>query len=156
MVKKFYQIEIGDEKHIAKAMAKNVPISLKYSVELAREIKGRPVKKAEDFIDRVLRHETYLPLRKYNKKVGHRRGKPFSHVKSGRYPTRTLKAFRDLLNSVKENADYKGLESENLIISHIFASQGFRRMSNQPQGRISGKSRKKKSTHIEIVVREAK
>ena len=60
-----------------------------------------------------------------------------------------------MLNSVKANADYKGLNEENLIIIHAFSSQGFRRRSAQSQGRISGKRRKRKSTHMEVIVREA-
>ena len=62
----------------------------------------------------------------------------------------------NILGSVKANADFKGLDSENLLISHCFASRGFARRGMQPKGHISGKRRKKKSTHIEVVVEEAK
>jgi len=156
MVKQDYQIEISNEKHIAKAILKNQPISTKFSVELARELKGKRVDKAERFLKEVMTMESFLPLRKYRKKVGHRRGNSVSSVKTGRYPIKAAKVFLGLLDTVKANADYKGLDSENLIITHLFASMGFRRISHQHQGRISGKMRRKKATHIEIVVREAK
>jgi len=97
-----------------------------------------------------------LPLRKYNKKIGHKKGEAKLFSKIGRYPKRTLKAFVEILNTVQANADYKGLDSENLIITHMFASQGFQRTSYQSQGRISGKRRKNKSVHLEVVVMEAK
>ncbi|MCX6798754.1 MAG: hypothetical protein NTW59_01500 [Candidatus Diapherotrites archaeon] len=46
--------------------------------------------------------------------------------------------------------------TDNLLIAHCFASQGFRRIGFQPKGKIAGKRRKRKSAHIEIVVTEAK
>jgi large subunit ribosomal protein L22 len=155
MVKKEYQKKIEGKK-VAKAVAKNQRASLKYSTELVREIKGKRLDKAEAFIKRILKKEEYLPLRVYNKKVGHRKGDAKSFSKSGRFPKGTLNVFLKLLESVKANADYKGLDSENLMIVHAFASQGFQRTSFQSQGKIGGKRRKRKSTHIEVIVMEGK
>ena len=59
------------------------------------------------------------------------------------------------LEELKSNADYKGLDAENLLIVHGFASQGYARISFQSQGRISGKRRKRKATHLELIAREA-
>jgi len=156
MVKKHYQVAVADDKKIAKAIAKNQPVSVKYSTELCREIKGKPVAKAEQMLERIINMEEFLPLRKFNKKVGHRKGDARSSVKSGRYPIKVCKVFRGLLESVKANADFKGLDADSLIITHCFASQGFRRTAFQPKGKISGKKRKRKSAHIEVIVREAK
>ena len=76
--------------------------------------------------------------------------------KIGRYPEKAVKVFLQLLDSVKANADYKGMDSENLLITHAYASQGFHKSSYQSQGRISGKKRQRKSAHIEIAVMEAR
>ena len=111
---------------------------------------------AIEYLKRILSMEEYLPLRKYNRKIGHKKGEAKGFTKVGKYPLRCVGAFIELLENVKANADYKGLDSDNLIITHMFASQGFARRSNQAQGRISGKARKRKSAHIEIVVREAR
>ncbi len=157
MVKKAYQVQTSaGAARIAKAVMKNKPISLKYSLEIISNIKGQRLDKSVAWLNRILRMEEFLPLRVYNKKVPHRRGDAKMFAKAGRYPLRAVKAFIGLLNTVKANADYKGLDSENLLITHAFASQGFARMSYQSQGRISGKARKRKSAHIEIVVREAR
>ena len=96
-----------------------------------------------------------MPLKKYIKKTGHRKGIPRSSTKVGRYPIRLAKNFLKIVSSLKANADYKGLDSENLVIVHAFVCEGFRRASNQKQGRISGKRHRSKSTHIEIVAMEA-
>lgn len=144
----------GDEKKIAKAFAANQPVSPKYSTEICREITGKTIKEAEAFLNRVIEHDTHLPLRKYRKKVAHRAGDAVSLTKAGRYPERACKAFLVLLKSVKANADYKGLDSENLRIIHAFASYGFQRMGHQIKGKMGGKMHNKKSTHLEVVVKE--
>lgn len=156
MVKKDYQIKLRSEKGFAKAIAKNQPVSTKYSTELCREIKGIRVVDAEAKINRILAMKDFLPLRKYRKKVAHRRGNSVSFTKTGRYPLKVCGVFLKLLESVKANADFKGLDSENLLIVHCFASRGFARTGMQPKGRIAGKRRWRKSTHIEVIVTEAK
>ncbi len=157
MVKKNYQVALSDaaKKKTAMAVAKNATMSLKYATEIIREIKGKPLVVAESFLENVIAHRAFLPLRQYRKNVGHRKGEAKSGVKSGRYPEKTCKAVLSLLESVKANADYKGLDEEKLLIVHAFASQGFARMSHQPQGHMGGKRRKKKSVHFEVIVREA-
>ncbi|VVC00450.1 50S ribosomal protein L22 [uncultured archaeon] len=156
MVKQNYQIQKIRQSRTAKAIAKNQPISLKYSTEIIANIKGMRIDKAMEFLERIRNMEEYLPLRKYNKKVGHRKGEAKGFAKAGRYPIRAVTTFLGLLEGVRANADYKGLDSDNLIITHMFASQGFQRLSYQAKGKISGKKRKKKSTHLEIVVTEGK
>ncbi|MFH1257182.1 MAG: 50S ribosomal protein L22 [Candidatus Diapherotrites archaeon] len=156
MVKKNYQIEIPNEKKIAKAVAKNAHASLKYSTELVRELKGQRLDRSMEFLQRIMEKKEHLPLRRYKKKVPHRKGETKSFTKTGRYPVKTAGIFSSLLESVKSNADYKGLDAENLLITHMFVSQGFGRIGYQPQGRISGKARRKKAVHLEVVVTEAK
>ena len=156
MSKKAYQAEFGSGKRFAKARLPNQPVSLKYSTELCREIKGKRLDKMVKWIERIIMHEDWLPLRRYVKKIGHRKGQSKSFTKTGRYPEKTLGIWKKMLETVKANADYKGLDSENLMIVHAFASQGYARMGYQSQGRIAGKRRAKKAVHLEVVVREAK
>ena len=154
MAKKNYQAEF-DAKKTCRVIGTNKPVSLKYSTELIREIKGKPVLSAEAFLNRILEKTDHLPLRRYVSKIGHRKGQARSFTKTGKYPINVAKVFLRLLSDLKANADYKGMNAEKLLIVHGFASLGYRRMSNQPQGRISGKPRKNKSTHIELIALEA-
>ena len=155
MVKQTMQATGFSQKRTASAIIKNNPISLKYSLEIIRHIKGKRLDKAMTFLGRVINMQEHVPLRVYHGKVAHRKGQSHSYVKSGRYPIRTSIGILNLLRSVKANADFKGLDAENLIILHMFASQGFKRIGNQAMGRISGKRRTHKSCHVEIVVVEA-
>ncbi|MCD6434399.1 MAG: 50S ribosomal protein L22 [Candidatus Diapherotrites archaeon] len=153
MVKKTYQQDINGKK-IAKAMVKNKPVSTKFATELCREIKGKKLTKAEEFVKKILDGKEYLPLRKYRRKVAHRKGKAKSKVKSGRYPKKLCRVMLELMQNLKANAENKGLDPDNLMIVHAFASTGFRRFAAQPKGRIAGKIYRKKSTHIELIARE--
>jgi large subunit ribosomal protein L22 len=156
MVKKSYQAKAGSEKKAAKAVAKNQPVSTKYATELCRFVKGKRLAAVEKSLQGIIKKEEFLPLRKYNKKVPHRKGQAVQGVKSGRFPKNLCKVFLSLLESVKANADFKGLDSDSLMVAHCFASRGFARRSVQPKGAIGGKRRRRKSTHIEVIVMEAK
>jgi large subunit ribosomal protein L22 len=156
MVKTKYQAKVGRESRTAKATLKNANVSLKSATELFREIKGQPVDKAIKKIQRIAAKEEALPLRKYNKKVAHRKGDAKSGVKSGRYPVKTAKKFAELLELAKSNADFKGLDTERLLVLHGHASMGFSRQTTQPKGRIGGKVRQRKSAHLEVIVTEVK
>ena len=157
MVKKDYNLqEKINDKITAKAIKKNANISLKYSTEIINRIKGKKLKRVEEFLQNIVTKKEYLPLRKYNKKVAHRKGNAQDKTKSGRYPLKTAKAFLGVLESAKANADYKGLDTNNLFIKHGFASMGYGRVTHQPKGQISGKRRIRKSAHIEIILQEGK
>ncbi len=155
MAKKFYQHDVFDAKKTVRVLAKNKPVSLKFAAELIREMKGRRVDYIEGFLNRIIEGKDYLPLRKYKKKVGHRKGEAKSFTKSGKYPAGLCVIFLKILGDLKANADYKGFNAENLLVLHAFASEGIRRYSGQSQGRISGKRRRQKAVHIEVVAMEA-
>ena len=156
MSNKNYQAEVGKESKTARAMMTNAPVSFKYSAEICRQIKSKPLNQAIDFMNRIIAHESFLPLTTYNKKVAHRKGDSREGVKSGRYPELTAKGFLQLFELAKNNADFKGLDAEKLIIIHAFAVMGVNRFSYQSKGRIAGKARRRNATNIEIIVQEMK
>ena len=142
-------------KKMATAMNSNAPISLKYSLEICKFIKGKTLKRSKAFLANVVEHTEWVPLRTYNQEIGHRKGRAVDHTKTGRYPERCSAKWLELLESAEKNGDYKGLNVEKLMVRHAFASQGIARMTNQAQGKMSGKRRVKKSCHIEVVLEEA-
>jgi large subunit ribosomal protein L22 len=156
MGKTSYQMEVGKPSKTAKALITNANISLKYSTEICNQIKGMPVEKAIAWLTRIEEHKEYLPLKRYHKKVAHRKGDAQKGVKSGRYPEMTCREFVNLLNLAKNNADFKGLDAEKLIILTAFASMGINRYSYQSKGKIAGKARRQNATHIEVIVMEQK
>ncbi len=158
MVKRYYNTELSaaESKKTAKTMAANANVSLKYATEICNQIKGKTAEWTESFLQDIEQHKRFLPLKRYNKKVAHRKGDSMHGEKAGRYPEKTVQVFLKLLENAKANADYKGLDTEKLVIKHAFASQGFARRSVQTKGKIGGKVRKKKSAHLEVVLMEAR
>ncbi len=144
--------QLEKKKKIAKAKSRNAPISFKFSVELAREIKGRKYSSVLKFIERIIKKEEHLPIRKFRKKVAHRKGEAKSKVKSGRYPIRVARVWKKLLESAEKNADALGLDIKNLYVLHAFTSKGLRRITIQKKGRM--RYRRKKACHIEIILEE--
>ncbi len=145
-----------DASRMARAYSTNQPASWKYSLEISRALKGKYIQEGEQFLNDIISQKRHLPLRTYSNKIPHKRGTAIDGTKSGRYPQRTCKVWLNLLNTVRANADVKGLDVKKLKVVHATATVGFQRTSNQSQGRISGKVKKAKSAHIEVIVREVK
>jgi len=154
MSKTTYQNNVGKESKTARAITANAPISLKFSNEVVNQIKGKYVNKVLAWLKRIENEEEFLPLKMYDKKVAHRKGESKEGAKAGRYPKKVVKAWAELLESAKNNADFKGLDQEKLVIIHAFASSGINRYSYQAKGKIGGKARRKNATHIEVIVTE--
>ena len=153
MVKKNYTTEV-EGKNVVRGMIKNQDISRKYSVEMARQVKGMYLNDADAYLDRVLAHEDFLPLLWYRKKTPHRKGASKEGVKSGRYPKKVSIAFKKLIENLKGNAEDKGFNVKKMRIISAVASGGFRRYKAMKMpGKTAGV--KTKSTHVEMIAREA-
>ncbi len=150
MVKKRYSHKDYDPKRMARGMLVNAPISTKWAVEIGRAIKGMRLVDAEAYLKRVLRHEDWIPVRRFNRDVPHRKGVK-AGVKSGRYMDKAVRYFLKLIENVKNNAEQKSLDVEKLRIIHVSASKGYRRPRIQP---MLMRVIRRKSTHVEMVVSE--
>jgi len=148
MKKSYYTLKGND----AMARSYNCPISLKFSVELAREIKDKPYTKVINYLNDIIALKRHLPLKRYNSDVAHRKGTAVSGVKSGRYPVKVAKYFKKILEIAKANADYKGLDSEkkDLIIKGCVVSQGVKRYNFQTKGKR--RLRRDQTTNVELVL----
>ncbi len=141
--------KIKDKDAVAKSF--NCPISFKFSVEMAREVKSMTYEKAIKFLEDVIALKRPLQLKRYNRDVAHRKGK-IGEVKSGRFPVKVAQYFKKVLEIAKANADYKGLDSskKDLIVKGAVVSQGVKRYSYQTQGKR--RLRRDQTTNIEIVL----
>jgi len=133
------------KEHFAIAKSLNLPISTKQSYEIANFLRGKELNKAKVILEDVLKKKIAIPYRRYNRDTGHKPG-----IASGRYPEKASKAFLMLLNSVEANADNKGLDTGNLIISELRSTQGTQQWH---AGRL--RRRRMKRTHLYIKVEES-
>ena len=153
MANKYAYNEEVNEAKTARAMAKSLKISPKHSVEICNALRGMEVEKAITYLNDVIEMKKSVPFKRHNKKVGHRKGQ--EGWPSGRYPVKASKAILNVLNNAVANAEYKGMDTENLVIEHISSHRGIVIRGGMPRafGRVTPKNTP--TTHIQIVLQEA-
>jgi large subunit ribosomal protein L22 len=139
--------------NIAKGKANELSMSPKHSIEIAHFIRHQHVNDAIAYLTQVIALKKAIPFKRFTRNVAHKRGLP-GNWDAGRYPVKASKAYIRILNSVKKNAEYIGLDPENLEIIHATANRGRAQKSFFPRamGRSSPKVRE--TVNIEIIVRE--
>jgi len=150
-----YSLKLRDESKIAKAVAYDIPVSIKYMREIVATIKGMKLVEAEKFLENVIKLKQPVPFRRYHGKVSHKKGLADRFGwPSGRYPVKGAKYVLELLRNVKANAENKGLNVDNLVIVHIAAHRGptLKRYMPRAFGRATPKFRR--TSHLEVIVKE--
>ena len=139
-------------KDIARGRVNEAPISPKHAIEIASFIRGMKLDDATAYLQGVVALQKPIPFKRFNRDVPHRKG--LVGWDAGRYPRKASQVYIRLLNNVRKNAEYNGLEGEQLLITHVSANRGIRRRSFMPRamGRATPKDRQ--TVNIELVVRE--
>ncbi|RBQ22891.1 50S ribosomal protein L22 [Candidatus Methanobinarius endosymbioticus] len=142
-----------DSSKTARAMGKTLKISPKHSIEICSAVRGMNVEKAKNYLNEVIEMKKAIPFKRHNKKVGHRKG--LEDWPSGRYPVKAAKEILKILENAEANAEYKGLDTENLKIVHISSHKGFVIKRGIPRafGRVTPFNTP--TTHVQIVLGEA-
>jgi large subunit ribosomal protein L22 len=138
---------------IAKAKANELNMSPKHSIEIAGFIRNKRVNEAIAYLNEVVRLRKAIPFRYFNRNVAHKRGLP-GNWDAGRYPVKASKAYIRILESVKKNAEYLGLDAENLEIIHASANRGRAQKAFFPRAMGRATPKVRESVNVEIVVRE--
>ena len=148
-----YAYDDKDGSKTARAMGKTLKISPKHCVEICRTIRGMDVKKAKNYLNEVIEMKKAVPFKRHNKKVGHRKG--LQGWPSGRYPIKAAKEILKIVKNAESNAEYKGLDTENLKIVHSSSHKGFVIKGGIPRafGRVTPFNTP--TTHVQIVLGEA-
>ena len=145
-----YELDEEDEKTTAKAFGKELNISPRKANEVCHAIKGMKLDKAVSYLEKVVKKEAFVPFRRYNKRVAHRRGGI-----PGRYPVKVAKKIIELLENAKANAEQKGLNDERLKVEHATAYKALTLPRLKPKGGGTGpKMHNIELTNVEIILRE--
>lgn len=134
-----------DKENMARAIGRSLPISFKQSIEICNFIRNKNISYAKNVLSKVIENKQAIPFKRFNMDVGHKKG----NIAAGRYPKKASKEILDLINHVEANAQFKGINTSNLVITHINANKASKVMHF---GRK--RSREAKRTHVEIVVQE--
>jgi len=138
---------------IAKAKANELNMSPKHSIEIATFIRHQRVNDAITYLKDVIGLKKAIPFRRFNRNVAHKRGLPGTWD-AGRYPVKASKAYIRVLESVKKNAEYIGLDADNLEIIHVSANRGRAQKSFFPRAMGRATPKVRETVNIEIIVRE--
>jgi large subunit ribosomal protein L22 len=138
-----------DPEATAKAIGRELDISPKASVEVCREVRGMMVEDAASRLEDIISMKTPVSYRRYNRQVGHKKGKKFG---AGRYPKKTAKAILDVIKHAQHNAEYKGLDSENMRLVYISASKGMKVEGFIPRAHGRSSSFDHERVNIEVVL----
>ena len=147
-----YSITDVDQEKTARASGRELRVSHKHAREVCRTINGMKLDKAKDYLKQVIQKKKPIPFRRFNKKVGHRHG--LEKAFAGRYPVKAANEILRVLEGAEANAEYKGLDIENLRIIHASAYPGIKIKRFIP--RAFGRSSPKNNTltHVELVLEE--
>merc|ERR1712127_664047 len=108
------------------------------------------------FMNDVLAFKTCVPFRKYTGGIGHHAQAKLhkSPGNKGRWPVKATAVLRDLLANAISNAETKGLDTEQLYVSHCQANRAppGRRRTYRAHGRIGKYA--SQPAHVEIILTE--
>ena len=137
---------LSDSSHLvsfssiaAKCRISDLRAHYKTTYEVARSVKGWPLKKAIKYLEACLEHRQIIPFRRYTGGVGrHAQAKAFKHTQ-GRWPEKSLKCVRELLTNLKANAETAKLDVDACVINHVVVQRAVdgRRRTYRAHGRIS-------------------
>jgi len=151
MARTDYSTNLSGES-VARGKINEISVSPKHSIEIANFIRNKPVNLAISELQEVVAKKRALPFRKFNRNIPHRRG--LVGWDAGRYPEKATLAIIKLLESVKKNAEYSGLDTEKLKIVHISANRGRAQKSFFPRAMGRATPKLRESVNIEVVVQE--
>lgn len=139
-----YALQGFDKEHMAKAIGVSLPISTKKAIEVCKAIKNKNLAKAKIILNDSINEKKAIPFTRFNKNTGHKK-----KIGPGRFPQKAAKEILSLIEQVEANAQFKGLNTSNLVINHICANKASRPWHYGRWRRI-----KTKRTHVEVCVQE--
>jgi large subunit ribosomal protein L22 len=130
-------------EHVARACTHNIPVSTKHTIEICTYLRYKSTKEAKSILEKVIAKKAPIPFVRFKRNVGHKAG-----IAAGRFPVKAAKEMLQMVKSVEANAQFKGLNVDNLKITKILANHAPIPFTGNRQHRGT------KRTHVEIEVAE--
>ncbi len=143
-MKQGYAFQGFEKEKMARALGKDLPISMKHASMVCQAIKGKKVQRARDILTDSIELKKAIPFTRFNRDKGH---KP--KIGPGRYVPKTCIEILKVLNSAESNGNQKSLG--DMMIIHACAHK-----ASSPWHFGRWRRRQMKRSHIEIIVAETK
>ncbi|MCC6052230.1 MAG: 50S ribosomal protein L22 [Fervidicoccaceae archaeon] len=150
-----YSFQVEKPESVARAVIRDIPVSYKKLVNIARAIKGMTLEEAKRYLEGVIKGEEPVPHWTYRKKIPHH-AKTAERwgVPQARYPRKAAKYLLKLIQNLEANAEGKGLDAEKLRIIHVGVHKSYtlRRYMPRAFGRATRKF--KRFSNVEAIAAE--
>merc|ERR1712200_284306 len=134
-----YAIEPDNATKSAKAKGTNLRVHFKNTRETAQAIKSMPLHRATKYLKNVIAHKEIVPFRRFMGGVGRHAQANVHGTAQGRWPLKSCQFLLHLLKNAESNAEFKGLDTEKITISHtsIHRAPKMRRRTYRAHGRLN-------------------
>lgn len=149
-----YASEAENLSKSAKARGSLLRVHFKNTRETAQAIKRMHLKRAMRYLKNVMERKEIVPFRRFCGGVGrHAQAKQWGTTQ-GRWPKKSAMFLLQLLKNAESNAEFKGLDTDHLVIEHIQVNQApkMRRRTYRAHGRINPFM--SSPCHIEVILTE--
>ena len=151
-----YSTDPENSAKSSKAKGSHLRVHFKAMREVSHTIKGMGLAKAKSFLEDVLQYKQAVPFTKYTGGIGrHAQGKLRKAAGDKcKWPQKATKIILDLVKNAEANAEVKGLDLDNLVITHIQTNRApkQRRRTYRAHGRINAYM--SNPTHVELILSE--
>jgi len=137
-----------------RASGRELNISPKAAREICNTLKGMTLTKAIELAENVEAMKAPIAFRRHKKKVGHR--SELVGFPTGSYPVKAAGKILGVLQNLRGNCEFKGLDPETVHLIHASAKAG--RVIKDYIPRAHGRSSPNFHVlvHVELVAKEAK
>lgn len=152
-----YSVEPEVPEKTSKSRGSHLRVHFKHCREIAHYTNGMKVDKALKILDDVLEFKAVIPFVKYTGGIGRKAMAKQCKApgSKGRWPVKATVVYRDLLRNARSNAETKGLDTDNLVITHsqVNRAPAGRRRTYRAHGRIGKYA--SQPAHVEIILTES-
>ena len=138
-----------DPETTSRAIGKELSVSPKHCREVCKMLKGMKVEDAKKYLKGVADLDIPVPYTRFKMFLN-----PKPKIGPGRYPKKAAKAILRVLESAQSNAEYKGLEADNMRIKVAAAHRGRIEKAYMPRAQGRSTPWNEQTTNIEIVLEE--
>ncbi|KAK3096535.1 hypothetical protein FSP39_001101 [Pinctada imbricata] len=112
------------------------------------------IKRATRYLKNVVAKKEIVPFRRFNGTIGRKAQAKAFNTTQGRWPKKSAEFLLQLLKNAESNAEYKGLDTDHLVVEHIMvnAAPKMRRRTYRAHGRINPYM--SSPCHIEVILAE--
>jgi len=139
----------SDPETTSRALGKELGVSPKHCREVCKMLKGMKVEDAKKYLQGVIELKVAVPYTRFKMYLN-----PKPKVGPGRYPRNAAKAILRVLESAQSNAEYKGLEADNMKVKLAAASRGRIQKAMMPRAQGRSTPWNEQTTTIEIILEE--